>query len=121
MRAFGQQTAAWLRTGRQKDGKGTAKERQEVRGQGQDRTEQTDMNTTDKRDFGQWARTLLAHAGALLLVWVMAPGIATVWAGTGFEATAAAFLIAFVLFVPALFLIHMALRVFWPRKEDNGS
>lgn len=59
------------------------------------------------RNLAAWLRVTLSLALGLLLVWVLAPGIASVWAGTPFEATAAAFLLAFVLFAPLSLLSHI--------------
>ncbi len=58
-------------------------------------------------DLAAWLRVVLSTALGLVLVWVLAPGIATVWAGTAFEATTAAFLLAFVLFAPLALLAHL--------------
>ena len=61
------------------------------------------------RTWAPWLRTAAAFAFSLLFVWVLGPGIASVWAGTAFESTAAGFLLAFVLFVPTVLLSQLAL------------
>lgn len=72
-------------------------------------------------DPAPWLRTGAAFAFSVLFVWVMAPGIASVWAGTPFEATAAAFLVAFVLFVPVALLSQLGAAFLWECVFANGK
>ena len=73
---------------------------------------ETAMNTLrnslfSSKETKSWLRVVLSMALGLVLVWVLAPGIASVWAGSPFEATAAAFLLAFLLFAPLSLFAHL--------------
>lgn len=72
------------------------------------------------KELTAWLRVVLSMALGLVLVWVLAPGIASVWAGSPFEATTAAFLLAFLLFAPLSLFAHLlAFTVSGQAGEEN--
>ncbi len=66
-----------------------------------------------------WLRITCALAIGYFGIWVLAPGLASVLPLSSFEATAAAFLLSLLLFVPLVMLTHLGIRLLFFRSEER--